>query len=207
MVGMPLVLRDEENYRKFAELYGRTVDDGVFSWDGIDISAGYCLVLTEIGNRIDEGVNLAWKNRVYPVWVSERMVNSVLRHTRRSARNLIGEKKRLGAWAWGRFPSHACSQDDGAGDRFDACFSRDSCPSAGSQPAEDLMRHSPMEVSGINPQRCDSPPDKIDGGSSCYSQEFEDTIRAGVGLGIHLEGFENQVRLLIDGEGDQIVSQ
>ncbi|KAI3828149.1 hypothetical protein L1987_02246 [Smallanthus sonchifolius] len=71
MVGVPMVLRDDENFRRIGELFGKTVDDGVFTWGNIDISAGYCLVLTEIGNKIEEVINLAWKNRVYPVWVSE----------------------------------------------------------------------------------------------------------------------------------------
>ncbi|KAI3828152.1 hypothetical protein L1987_02249 [Smallanthus sonchifolius] len=71
MVGVPMVLRDDENFRRIGELFGKTVDDGLFTWGNIDISAGYCLVLTEIGNKIEEVINLAWKNRVYPVWVSE----------------------------------------------------------------------------------------------------------------------------------------
>ncbi|KAI3787481.1 hypothetical protein L1987_41984 [Smallanthus sonchifolius] len=37
----------------------------------IDISAGFCLVFTGSGNKIEEEVNLAWKNRVYLIWVSE----------------------------------------------------------------------------------------------------------------------------------------
>ncbi|KAI3823570.1 hypothetical protein L1987_05009 [Smallanthus sonchifolius] len=71
MVGVPLVLRDDENFRRIGELFGKTVGNGEFDWGNIDISAGYCLVLTEMGSRIDEVINLAWKNRLYSVWVSE----------------------------------------------------------------------------------------------------------------------------------------
>ncbi|KAI3675332.1 hypothetical protein L1987_84921 [Smallanthus sonchifolius] len=71
MEGVPLALRDEDNYLKVTEIFGRSVDDGVFSWGNIDISSGYYLVLTKIGNRIEEEINLVWQNRVYPVWVSE----------------------------------------------------------------------------------------------------------------------------------------
>ncbi|KAI3813133.1 hypothetical protein L1987_17849 [Smallanthus sonchifolius] len=71
MVGVPLVLRDDENFRMIGELFGKIVGNGEFDWGNIDISAGYCLFLTEMGSRIDEVINLAWKNRMYSVWVSE----------------------------------------------------------------------------------------------------------------------------------------
>ncbi|KAI3703587.1 hypothetical protein L1987_73777 [Smallanthus sonchifolius] len=199
MVGMPLVLRDEENYRKIAELYGRTVDDRVFSWDGIDISAGYCLFLTEIGNRIDEGVNLAWKNRVYPVWVSEGGDSQAMHVPKTTAleidsahatpvvmgspggpplrvqqdldcSNHIGPISELGHTSAfnskkrpRRFRSPEVAEMDLGptySNMFDEVISNlpfpdlnfvvpDSCPSTGSQPAEDLMGHSPMEETKI----------------------------------------------------------
>ncbi|KAI3816825.1 hypothetical protein L1987_16530 [Smallanthus sonchifolius] len=140
MVGMPLVLWEEENYRKIAELYGRTVDDG--GLPGVGIGGKQHLFL-EFGGRHSEVV-------------------------------ADGDEDVL---------------EDGE-------FHPPPHPEVGEKSDR-----------GEETTRCDSPPDKIDGSSSCYSQELEDTIRVGVGLGIHLEGFENQVRLLIDGEGDQIISQ
>ncbi|KAI3712140.1 hypothetical protein L1987_70689 [Smallanthus sonchifolius] len=65
--GMPMVLREDANFRRIAELFGRAVDDVVFSWDAIDISTGYCLVLSDIRSKIEEEVTLVWKNKSYSV--------------------------------------------------------------------------------------------------------------------------------------------
>ncbi|KAI3695797.1 hypothetical protein L1987_78799 [Smallanthus sonchifolius] len=64
------IARDFVNEGGWKEFF-ETVNDGVFSWGEIDISAGYCFVLTESGKKIEEEFNLSWKNRVYPVWVSD----------------------------------------------------------------------------------------------------------------------------------------
>ncbi|KAI3712139.1 hypothetical protein L1987_70688 [Smallanthus sonchifolius] len=82
-----------------------------------------------------------------------------------------------------------------------------------SPPLDHLVVHSPMEVSGdssngeISGHRVEQNPGDFGNGDNYASRETKDTIRVGVGIGIQLDGFEDQVRSLIECEGVQIVSQ
>ncbi|KAI3795587.1 hypothetical protein L1987_38243 [Smallanthus sonchifolius] len=80
------------------------------------------------------------------------------------------------------------------------CLVPETCPSASILSLVDhLVRHSPLEVSD------DLIPREFSGGVNCTSREVEDTIQVGVGIGIQLAEFEDQVRFLVDGECAKIV--
>ncbi|KAI3803748.1 hypothetical protein L1987_31910 [Smallanthus sonchifolius] len=69
--GVPIVLREDETFRKIVCEYGPVIEPFEFSWEGLDVSTGTCLVLHGSGKRIEEEICLLWKNKTYNVWVRE----------------------------------------------------------------------------------------------------------------------------------------
>ncbi|KAI3816588.1 hypothetical protein L1987_16290 [Smallanthus sonchifolius] len=310
MEGMPMVLRDEAIFRRIAELFGRAMDDVIFSWDAIDISTGYCLVLSEIRSKIEEEVTLVWKNKSYSVWVSEvseswspefganlpgKVVDEsddVLEdgefrppHDSVAGGDASREEETTRFMDMGGVPqdvqgsktaAHVCEsthaelevlgspcgpyprtdfprddsilpvpnsvmgrsaainskkrprifrspevRDYDLGSGYFSlpfpdlnCVVPETCPRDFiSPPVDHLVGHSPMEVSRdssngeIGGHRVEQNPGDFGNGDNYASRETEDTIHVGVGIRIQLDGFEDQVRSLIEGEGVQIVSQ
>ncbi|KAI3774204.1 hypothetical protein L1987_48749 [Smallanthus sonchifolius] len=71
--GVPFLLRDALVYDKIGEKFDRVVWPSDFSWEESDNSSGCCYVLTKLGRRIEDELDLRWSGSSYPVWVSEEM--------------------------------------------------------------------------------------------------------------------------------------
>ncbi|KAI3814944.1 hypothetical protein L1987_14593 [Smallanthus sonchifolius] len=71
IVGVPFKLREGDVYDQIGGLFGKVIWPSNFSWSNIDNSSGQCYVLTEIGGRIEEEINLTWRDSSYKVWVTE----------------------------------------------------------------------------------------------------------------------------------------
>ncbi|KAM0001698.1 putative RNA-directed DNA polymerase [Helianthus debilis subsp. tardiflorus] len=71
IVGAPLQLRDTGFFDEVGELYGRAVWGSQFSWSVVDNSDGHCCVLTKVGQRIEEEVEVQWRGSRFLVWVLE----------------------------------------------------------------------------------------------------------------------------------------
>ncbi|KAI3687623.1 hypothetical protein L1987_81323 [Smallanthus sonchifolius] len=73
VVGVPFQLRDKNTFDKVGELFGKIIFPSEFTWSDVDISSGVCYVLTTSGARIEEEVNLIWKNESHSIWVVEEL--------------------------------------------------------------------------------------------------------------------------------------
>ncbi|KAI3826455.1 hypothetical protein L1987_00503 [Smallanthus sonchifolius] len=232
MVGVPLVLRDDENFRRIGELFGKTVGNG----------------------EIDEVINLAWKNRMYSVWVSELgdpwvpefgVDQSVMETDGLEDELEDGEfrlpslspagvgdpsredetNRRMGM---GRIfqdlssPNKAAHADESMHMEAEGPLHHglvdednsplpfrdlnsvipDTCPSAAA-----LSSEFNNGETGINSWASDSNFQGFGRAVDQITQEVEDTVRVGARIGIQLHGFENQVRKLVEGEGVQNVPQ
>ncbi|KAI3726708.1 hypothetical protein L1987_66509 [Smallanthus sonchifolius] len=77
IVGIPLHLREDLVFEMVGNLFGKIIWPSAFSWTKKDCSFGVCYVLTSIGARIEESIELVWKNTSLPVWVTEELCSWV----------------------------------------------------------------------------------------------------------------------------------
>ncbi|KAF5791018.1 putative RNA-directed DNA polymerase [Helianthus annuus] len=75
ITGVPLQLREDALYDKVGSMFGKVVWPSDSNWEGTDVSAGNCHVLTNQGLRIDEEISLAWNGGEFRVWVTETVRN------------------------------------------------------------------------------------------------------------------------------------
>ncbi|KAM0048637.1 putative RNA recognition motif domain, nucleotide-binding alpha-beta plait domain superfamily [Helianthus debilis subsp. tardiflorus] len=71
ITGVPVQLRDNSTFDRIGNLFGRVVQESMFSWLESDNSDSLVKVLVPLGKRIEESVVLQWKNRRSVIWVSE----------------------------------------------------------------------------------------------------------------------------------------
>ncbi|KAD3067579.1 hypothetical protein E3N88_35459 [Mikania micrantha] len=69
--GLPIQLRDDQNYNKIGELFGSLIWPSDFSWNVEDNSIGSCHVLVSDQKRIDEQIQVSWRNETISIWVIE----------------------------------------------------------------------------------------------------------------------------------------
>ncbi|KAF5783555.1 putative RNA recognition motif domain, nucleotide-binding alpha-beta plait domain superfamily [Helianthus annuus] len=71
--GIPIHLRASSLYNRVGECFGKIVGESEFSWADSDNSDSGVWILTEIGKRIEEVVNVEWGGKSYKVWVCEEV--------------------------------------------------------------------------------------------------------------------------------------
>ncbi|KAI3805501.1 hypothetical protein L1987_27934 [Smallanthus sonchifolius] len=210
MVGLPIVLREEKVFREIAGLYGKVIEPFEFSWDSFDVSSGSCLVLHESGIRIDEEIILNWNNRSYPVWVKEveHLWPPELKDPIAPA--MAGDKDGDGTVMVDLEEGEirpVVPQNFGTSLERELTFPpfpdlNNQATSYPGAPDGNISIKQEQSDGNFGEESYSVVPETLPVGDPVdIDKEVADTIEVGKCVGIQIEDFEDQVRLLIHGEG------